>query len=71
MKKIVLAGAVALLFGSSIIVNESFAEIRQGYERVEEDCTLGGVQIRCRWNDAASCNILEQTTCGEEVEGIG
>lgn len=71
MKKICLLGCVLMLFGSSVFLNQSFAEVRHGYERVEEECSLGGFQIRCRWNDAASCNISEQTTCGDEVEGIG
>lgn len=70
MKKIVFAGAFALLFSFSMGVNKSFGDT-QGYERVEEECSRGGFQIRCRWNDAASCNVSAQTTCGETNPGIG
>lgn len=70
MKKIILAASVAMLFSLSIGVNQGFAE-RAGYERVEEECTLGGVQIRCRWNDLAKCDVSDQTTCGQTIQGIG
>lgn len=70
MKKVVLAASAAVLFSLSIGVNQGFAE-RDGYERVEEECTNGGFQIRCRWNDLAKCDVSEQTTCGETIQGIG
>ena len=35
-----------------------------GYEMMYERCDGNGYQKRCRWNDAASCNISDQTSCG-------
>lgn len=70
MKKLVFAGAFALLFSFSVGVDNSFGDT-QGYERVEEECSRGGFQIRCRWNDAARCNVSAQTSCSEIAPGIG
>ncbi len=66
----VFAGAFALLFSFSVGVDKSFGDT-QGYEEVSEKCSTGGSQTRCRWNDAASCNVSTQTTCGEIAPGIG
>lgn len=44
--------------------NEANSSILMGYEMMDEPCTRGGFQKRCRWNDAASCDVSAQTSCG-------
>jgi hypothetical protein len=62
MKKLKIIFVLVASFIAFSYPNDANSSL-QCYEMVSERCSGGGFQKRCRWNDAASCDVSAQTSC--------
>jgi hypothetical protein len=63
MKKFLIVFVVAASSLTFIKANEVNSQTL-GYEMIYEKCEGTGYQQWCRWNDASSCIVSDQTSCG-------